>query len=325
MQLGVEAAAGEQFPVGADVGDAAAVHHHDAVGVADRRQAVGDDQGGAPRGEAVERLLDQRLGAGVEGGGGLVQEQHRRVAEHGAGDGDALALAAGEVGAARAGEAVEAGGELVGELGDGGFAGRGLDLGVGGVEAAEADVLADGLVEEGGVLADQREMGAERAEVEVARVGAADGDAARLRLDQAGQEVEDGALAGARGADEGGGLARLRGEAEAVEDRKLAVVEAHVLERDVAVARRGEAGAGGAVDDHGAAVEELVEAFEAGAGVLDRAGDVGEPPQRVEDQRHGGEEAHELAHRLGARGDLLAAVEQHGEEAQRGEQVDQRG
>ena len=45
-------------------------------------------------GDAVERLLDRLLGAAVERAGRLVQDQDRRVLEQGAGDRDALLLAA---------------------------------------------------------------------------------------------------------------------------------------------------------------------------------------------------------------------------------------
>jgi hypothetical protein len=42
-------------------------------------------------------LLHDLLGLGVERGGGLVEDQDLRVAQHRARDGDALALAAGEL------------------------------------------------------------------------------------------------------------------------------------------------------------------------------------------------------------------------------------
>ena len=79
------------------VGDhATVVEHHDLVGEGDRGQAVGDDEGGAPGHRLVERELDQALGRGVHGGGGVVEDQHARVREQRARDRQALALAAGE-------------------------------------------------------------------------------------------------------------------------------------------------------------------------------------------------------------------------------------
>ena len=58
--------------------------------------------------EFVQRRLDEPLGLGVERAGGLVEDQDRGVAEDGAGDGESLALAAGEVRAAFADDGVVA-------------------------------------------------------------------------------------------------------------------------------------------------------------------------------------------------------------------------
>ena len=52
--------------------------------------------------DAVERVLDFLLGVAVERRGGLVQQQDRRPLQDGAGDGDALLLAAGQLQAALA-------------------------------------------------------------------------------------------------------------------------------------------------------------------------------------------------------------------------------
>ena len=49
---------------------------------------------GAAVHQAIERLLHQRLAFGIERRGRLVEQQDRRVLQDGAGDGDALALAA---------------------------------------------------------------------------------------------------------------------------------------------------------------------------------------------------------------------------------------
>jgi len=78
----------------ADLGNAAPVEHHDAIGVLDGGQAMGDDEGGAALAQGVERLLDLAFRLGVKRRGRFVQNQDRRILQQGAGDGDALALAA---------------------------------------------------------------------------------------------------------------------------------------------------------------------------------------------------------------------------------------
>ena len=52
----------------------------DEVGIADGREAVGDDDGGASGAEPGEGGLDGGLAFGVEGGGRFIEEQDARVA-----------------------------------------------------------------------------------------------------------------------------------------------------------------------------------------------------------------------------------------------------
>jgi hypothetical protein len=55
------------------------LQHHDPVGVADRGQAVGDDQAGAASEQHLQRPLDRQLGEAVDVGGGLVQDQDAKL------------------------------------------------------------------------------------------------------------------------------------------------------------------------------------------------------------------------------------------------------
>ena len=57
-----------------------------------------------PAHEHVERVLHEAFALAVERAGGLVEDEDGRVFQDGAGDGDALALAAGEFHAALADE-----------------------------------------------------------------------------------------------------------------------------------------------------------------------------------------------------------------------------
>src|SRR6266516_174410 len=107
VQLGVEAAAGQQLVVAAALDHAAVVDHQDPVGLADGRQPVGDHQRGAAGQGGLERPLDRDLGLGVQVGGGLVEHDDAGGLEQQPGDRQALLLAAGEAVAAVADDGVE--------------------------------------------------------------------------------------------------------------------------------------------------------------------------------------------------------------------------
>jgi len=167
-------------------------------------------------------LLDEVHGArgvlGVEAGGGLVGEDELGAAGEGAGDGDALLLADAEAvghgGLARDVEAVEQGGGAVAVLGLGDVAERhrGHDV----LNCGEA-------LEEVEGLDDHADVGA----AEVVALGAAefvdgaagDADLARGGLEQAQDEVEEGALAHAGAALEEHLLPRVDGEGGNIDER----------------------------------------------------------------------------------------------------------
>ena len=79
-----------------DFGDCAFIEHHNIVRAADRGKAMGDHENGAPYHQVRERLLHEFFGFGVEFRGGLIENQDWRILQQGAGDGDALPLAAAQ-------------------------------------------------------------------------------------------------------------------------------------------------------------------------------------------------------------------------------------
>lgn len=83
--------------MGAGFDNAAIVDDGDDVSIADGGEAVGDDDGGSADHDAVEGLLDAFLGLGVEGAGGLVEEEDGGVLDNGSGDGNPLLLASREL------------------------------------------------------------------------------------------------------------------------------------------------------------------------------------------------------------------------------------
>ena len=100
-----------EFLVATCLDDDALVDYKERLAVSDRTEAMCDDDRGSSFHGAVECLLNDFLVFFVEGGCGLVEDEEAGVADEGAGDGDALFLAAGEVRAFEAAFFGEAGGE----------------------------------------------------------------------------------------------------------------------------------------------------------------------------------------------------------------------
>ena len=85
VELGVAAAREHQLVVRALLDDRAVLEHDDQVGVADRREAVGDDERRAAVQQPSQRALDAALGADVDRARRLVEDQDARVGEERAG------------------------------------------------------------------------------------------------------------------------------------------------------------------------------------------------------------------------------------------------
>ena len=94
--------------MGAALGNHAVGNGHDAVGVADGAQAVGNDQGGTAHSQIVKGPLDLGFRHRVQCGGGFVQNQNGRILQENPGNGNALLLTAGQEGSPLAHIGVEA-------------------------------------------------------------------------------------------------------------------------------------------------------------------------------------------------------------------------
>ena len=81
-----------QFFVVAFFDDAAILENDDEIGIAHGAEAMGNDECGAAVHDGAEVLLDAALRFGVEGAGGFVEYEDRRIVVEGTGNGDALAL-----------------------------------------------------------------------------------------------------------------------------------------------------------------------------------------------------------------------------------------
>ena len=117
-------------------------------------------------------LLDAHLGAGVDGGGSFVQDQHGRQAEHHAGDAQQLLLALADVAAVLRDDGVVAVRQSADEaVGVGGLGGS-HDLVQGGVRLAVGDVLPHRTGPQPGILQHHAVAAAQRSAGHAADVGA---------------------------------------------------------------------------------------------------------------------------------------------------------
>ena len=211
--------------MGAALDDSPLLDDEDLVGAADGGETVGDDEGGAALHQLRQAGLDHGFRLGVERAGGFVEDEDARVGQNGAGDGKALALAAGELDAALADDGVVGFGEALGEFVDAGDAAGEQKVVFGGLGAGKHDVFADGAVEEECVLKNDAELRAEGVQVRPGR-----GRCRRperwpcVGVWKAQMQADDGGLAGAGGADERGNGARIGDEAYAVEDGLVGLV-----------------------------------------------------------------------------------------------------
>ena len=174
-----------------------------------------------------------RLGRRIEMRGRLVEQQQRRVLQEGAGDRHALRLAAGQAVAALADPGVQAIRQRGGELGDAGAARGLLDLGVGGLGAGEADVVADRAGEQHRALADPGGQPRQRLRHQIGDVGTVDRHAAPVGAHEAQQDLDHRRFAGTRRAGQHQRLAGRHAERQPVQRRAARGIpgQVDVLER----------------------------------------------------------------------------------------------
>src|SRR6185312_8309381 len=90
----IHAVGGKQLLVRTALDRLAARYHDDLVHLHHRGQAMGREDHGTALGDLEQRTVDRGLGGLVERRSRLVEQQHRGIADNGAGNRDALALSA---------------------------------------------------------------------------------------------------------------------------------------------------------------------------------------------------------------------------------------
>ena len=182
--------------------------------------------GHAALGEVGHQRQDALDELRVEGGGGLIEEHHLRLHGQGAGNGDALLLAAGEVGRTRIGLVLEPHQvQLLQGLGPGLVRREFAEL-----AQREGDVLHHGLVrEQVELLEHHADPLAQLVRVVLQDRAAVQQDVALIRFDQAVHDPQQRGLAGAGGADDRGRGALLHVEVDAAEDMVVTERQVQVL------------------------------------------------------------------------------------------------
>ena len=317
---------------------AAALHVDDLVGEFDGGAAVGDHDDGGCSVAFAQPGQDLRLDLRVHGRGGVVHDEQARAAYDGAGQGEALALSAGERGALLPEAGVQAPVEFGDESVGAGQAQGGPHLGVVDTGCFEGDVVADGVLEDEGALGDEGGVGGDLVAGQVAYVHPVVADGAVVGVDQAHEQGGEGGLARAGGADDGDGAAGGDVEVEAVEDGGAGVGGSLVHEVAVVGGVGVGVGEGEVAHAHGEAGGAVVEgAVAVGHGALgaqyglhpvpadDAAGQVAqEPAEGADGLRQEGEQERDLdevAGFDGAGAQAPHAQEQDGEHAEVGQHL----
>ena len=305
--------------------DPAAVEHDDSAGLADRRQAVGDDDRRASGEQAAQARLDAPLRVEVDVRGRLVEDQDARVGDERAGERDELALAGRQLRAALADGRLVAVLEALDELVGADGAGGGAHLVVRRVRAPEGDVVADRAAEQEALLGDDPELAAQRRLRDRAQVVAVDEHGAVGRVVEARDELGDRRLACAGRADERDGLAGRHGQRDVTHGvgavLLAAIAKAHVAQLDLA-AQAPELDRVGRVDEVGLDVEQVEDLVQRGHARLVGRVDLRQLLDRVEEAVQREHEGDHDARGDVAVDDLKAAVEQDPDGRQRAQQLD---
>ena len=235
IQLIVLAFLGNQFIVAAAFDDTAVLENHDGIGVLDRGETVGDDEHRPAVHQRVHAPLDNGLGTGIDGGGGLIEDHDRRISHGGPGDAQQLPLALAQVGAVTVEYGVVALGQTADEVVSTGQLGRCDTLFVAGFQIAVADIFHNGAREEVRVLKHHTQRVPQVGFLDLVDVDAIVADFAVVDVVEPVDEVGDGGLTGTGGAHKGNLLTGLGEEGDVVEDdfvRRIA--EVHIEEPHVA-------------------------------------------------------------------------------------------
>ena len=218
--------------------DPSAVEYQQGLAALQGARPMRDQDHGSAAHQVPHRAEDLRLGLRVNGARGLVENEHRTVLQEGAGEGDTLSLAPGELRAALPDVRVVASWQPHDELVRVGGVCRGDDLLSARAGRGIGDVFSDAGGEEYRLLQHDGELAAQVGELVVAQINAVQQDLSRGRVVEAREQADQCGLAGSRRPDHAEARPRRDHEGDVVQDGPVRPIgEGDALEGD---------GAGGA-------------------------------------------------------------------------------
>src|SRR5262245_6730235 len=311
VELGIKMVGADQLVMGTVLDDAAALDRDDAVGAAHHRQPVRDDEHGAALHDLAHVALDRLLALVVERAGRLVENEEARIHHEGAGDGDALALPAGQARAALADDGIVALGQLEDEFMRASECRRRNDAVHRHRRIGERDVVAHRGVEQNILLQHHADLPTQPGNIDGGEIDTVDQHASALGHVKPLQQLDERALAGARRADDANHLSRRHVEGHVMQDFRNVdpVAEGDVLEPDIAADRR-QRGARRIERRLRRGVEDVAEPRHRQPRLVEVLPDLGEPETRLADPPGEHIECDELADREAAVDDELGAEKQ---------------
>src|SRR6266852_6819922 len=214
----VDRAGAEQLGMGADGFDTALVDNHNAIGNFQGVEAVGNDQSSSIAHELLQGSMNQRLIFSVGGAGKFVQNQDARIAKDRAGQGDALSLAAGKLGAGFTDLGLITVRQAHDKFMDVGFIGSGFDFFLARPAIAVGNIVVDRVVEQDRFLSDDADLLSQASQVQMTNVQVIHQNGAVIRIVEARDKADQGRFATAILADQGHGFSETDFQVHVGED-----------------------------------------------------------------------------------------------------------
>ena len=205
--------------MGSPFDDLALLQHDDLVAVADRAEAVRDDDAGAAAPPQI--VIDDLFGDRIERAGRFVEHDQRGIGNQRPRDLDSLALAAAEIGAAFVDVAVVVSRPRRDVLVDRGVLQRLRKVGLGDGRVPQGQVFARRSLEQEDVLVDIGDRVCKHLRRNLRQAPSVDADFARPRLVEPANQLSERRLPAAGSADKGHPRSRLDADRDAVEQRRL--------------------------------------------------------------------------------------------------------